>query len=77
MASIKSLIFNGLSGFFGWLVVIFDGVKSGEMIDFVGVCRSGYRSKIVKMCGVWEMYVTCMRRVGGTHDHDFKNSNDY
>ena len=26
-------------------MVIFDGVKSGEMVDFVGVCRSGYRSK--------------------------------
>ena len=26
------------------IVVIFDGLKSGEMLDFVGFCRSGYRS---------------------------------
>ena len=48
-------------GFFGGLVVIFDGVKSGEIIDFVGVCRSGYRSKSGEKCevwDVWEMYVT-------------------
>ena len=25
-------------------MVIFDGVKSGEMLDFSGFCRSGYRS---------------------------------
>ena len=58
--------------------MIFDGVKSGEMIDFVGACRSGYRSKSGEKCavwGVWEMYVTCGGRVGGTHDHDFKNRN--
>ena len=30
---------------FGWLVVIFDDVKSGEMVDFIEFCRSGYRSK--------------------------------
>ena len=24
--------------------MIFDGVKSGEILDFSGVCRSGYRS---------------------------------
>ena len=60
-------------------MVIFDGVKSGEMLDFVGVCRSGYRSKngenVWEVGGVWKMYVTCMGRVGGTHDHDFKNRN--
>ena len=31
-------------GFFGVIVVIFDGVKSGEMLDFSGFARSGYRS---------------------------------
>ena len=36
--------------------MIFDDVKSGKMIDFVGVCRSGYRSKNGKnvWCGVCE-----------------------
>ena len=62
LTSIKSLIFNGLIGFFGGLVMIFDGVKSGEMVDFVGVCRSGYRSESGEKCvgsGVCEkMYVT-------------------
>ena len=38
---------------FGWLVVIFDDVKSGEMLDFVGVCRSGYRSENGEKCAVW------------------------
>ena len=27
--------------------MIFDGMKSGEMLDFVGACRSGYRSGIL------------------------------
>ena len=31
-------------GFFGVIVVIFDGVKSGEMLDFVGFARSVSRS---------------------------------
>ena len=31
-------------GFFGVIVVIFDGVKSGEMLDFSGFYRSWYRS---------------------------------
>ena len=26
-------------------MVIFDGVKSGEMLDFSGFCRSVYRSE--------------------------------
>ena len=34
-------------------MVIFDGVKSVEMVDFVGVCRSGYRSKNGE--NVWEV----------------------
>ena len=28
----------------GGIVVIFDGVKSGEILDFSMFCRSGYRS---------------------------------
>ena len=28
-------------------MVIFDGVESGEMLDFSGVCRSGYRSGVL------------------------------
>ena len=38
------MIYNGLRGFCGGIVVIFYGVKSGEMLDFSGFCRSGYRS---------------------------------
>ena len=30
---------------FGGIVVIFNGVKSGEMLDFTGFCRSGYRTQ--------------------------------
>ena len=26
-------------------MVIFNGVKSGEMLDFRGFCRSGYRTQ--------------------------------
>ena len=40
----RMLYFQGVDGIFGWIVVIFDGVKSGEMLDFVGFSRSGYRS---------------------------------
>ena len=32
-------------GFYGGILVIFSGMKSGEMLDFVGVCRSGYRTQ--------------------------------
>ena len=32
-------------GFFGGIVVIFNGVKSGGVLDFSGVCRSGYRTQ--------------------------------
>ena len=38
------LIFQGFEGIFGGIVVIFDGVKNGEMLDFSGLCRSRYRS---------------------------------
>ena len=27
--------------------MIFDGVKNGEMLDFGGFCRSGYRSGVL------------------------------
>ena len=40
----RMLIFQGFEGIFGGIVVIFDGVKSGEMLDFSGFARSEYRS---------------------------------
>ena len=40
----RSFIFQGFEGIFGWIVVIFDGVKSGEMLGFIGFDRSRYRS---------------------------------
>ena len=40
----RSFVFQGFKGIFGGIVVIFDGVKSGEMLDFSGFCRSGHRS---------------------------------
>ena len=43
----RMLIFQGFEGIFGGIVVIFDGVKSGEMLDFGGFCRSGYRSGVL------------------------------
>ena len=42
----KRLIFQGFDGIFGGIVVIFDGVKNGEMLDFGWFCRSGYRSGV-------------------------------
>ena len=39
------LYFQGFEGIFGVRMVIFDGVKSGEMLDFPMFCRSGYRSQ--------------------------------
>lgn len=72
----KKLDFQGFERFFGGLVVIFDGLKSGEMLDFVGVCRSGYRSKNGEKCEGSGTYGKCMGRVSGTHDHDFKNRNN-
>ena len=41
----RMLIFQWFDGIFGWIVVIFDGVKSGEMLDFSGFYRSGYRTQ--------------------------------
>ena len=41
----RRLIFQGFEGIFGGIVVIFDDVKSGEMLDFSGFCRSGYRTQ--------------------------------
>ena len=40
----RSLIFQCVERISGGIVVIFDDVKSGEMLDFVGFYRSGYRS---------------------------------
>ena len=56
-------------------MVIFDGVKSGEMLDFVGVCRSGYRSKNGEKCvgsgtyvgrvwDVWMGHMTMILKIG-------------
>ena len=39
------LYFQGFEGISGGIVVIFDGVKSGEMLDFSMFCRSGYRTQ--------------------------------
>ena len=41
------LYFQGFEGIFGGIVVIFDDVKSGEMLDFSGFCRSEYRSGVL------------------------------
>ena len=41
----RSFIFQGVDGILGWIVVIFDDVKSGEMLDFSMFCRSGYRTQ--------------------------------
>ena len=40
----RRLIFQGFEGIFGGIVVIFDDVESGEMLDFSGFYRSGCRS---------------------------------
>ena len=40
----RMLYFQGFEVISGGIVVIFDDVKSGEMLDFNGFCRSGYRS---------------------------------
>ena len=46
-------------GFFGGLVMIFDDVKSGEMLDFVEFVEVGIEVKVVKnvRCGT---YGKCM-----------------
>ena len=44
----RMLIFQGFEWIFGGIVVIFDGVKSGEMLDFSEFCRSGYRSGVLE-----------------------------
>ena len=44
LSSIKALFYKGLMGFYDGIVVIFGVVKSGEMLDFSGFARSGYRS---------------------------------
>ena len=42
-----SFIFQWFEGIFGVRMVIFDGVKSGEMLDFSVFCRTRYRSILV------------------------------
>ena len=49
-----SFIFQWFEGIFGVRMVIFDGVKSGEMLDFSGFYRSGYRSGC--LCGFGVKY---------------------
>ena len=49
------LDFQGVEGILGWILVIFNGVESGEMLDFVGFCRSGYRS-----CVLWFVWMKCL-----------------
>ena len=71
----RMLYFQGFEGISGGIVVIFDVVKSGGMLDFSGFCRSGYRSGVlgwfeVKCLGnadftrsLWveQMYLVCNR----------------
>ena len=40
----EMLYFQGFERIFDAIVVIFDCVESGEILDFVGFARSGYRS---------------------------------
>ena len=50
------LIFQGFDGIFGVRVVIFGVVESGEMLDFSGFYRSGYRSDFGGLgCDFWEI----------------------
>ena len=46
----KVLDLYGFEGILWWIVVIFDGLKSGEMLDFSGVARSGNRSDFEVKC---------------------------
>ena len=48
----RRLIFQGFEVVFGGIVVIFRDVKSGEMLDFSGGCRSRYRSDFGDFCGL-------------------------
>ena len=41
----RSLIFQGVKRIFGVRVVIFGDMKNGEMLDFVGFCRTRYRTQ--------------------------------
>ena len=47
----KVLYFQGFEGIFCGIVVIFYDVKSGEMLDFSGFCRSGHRSGVLDEFG--------------------------
>ena len=48
----RILVFQGFEGIFGWHVVIFRDVKSGEMLDFVRFARSWYRSGVLNWIDV-------------------------
>ena len=39
------LYFQGFDDILGAREVIFDSMKSGEMLDFSGFCRSGHRTQ--------------------------------
>ena len=39
------LYFQGFEGIFCGILMIFYDVKSGEMLDFSGFCRSGHRTQ--------------------------------
>ena len=47
----RSLIFQCVERIFDGTMVFFDGVESGEMLDFSGFCRSGYRSGVLGRFG--------------------------
>ena len=50
LSSRKCLIYKGLRGFLKMILIIFDVVGSGEMLDFSGFARSGYRSEFEVKC---------------------------
>ena len=41
----ECFIFKGFNGFYGGILMIFDGMKSGEMLDFPMFYRSHYRTQ--------------------------------
>ena len=55
LSSIEALFYKGLIGFLGGILMIFDGVKMGEMLDFVGFARTHYRSGVLS----W-IWVKCL-----------------
>ena len=62
----KMFDFQGFERFFWWFSGDFWWCEKWEMVDFVGVCRSGYRSKNGEKCAgvgrmenVCDVWVTC------------------